>query len=96
MQVLRRDARVSANSKLVVVSAGQRLHEQPDLSGPTDAIGGEHIHAGDGRVVATLKPATRTPNDGSMTDEASLVTAMVLDRSWSSAGCRPWSPMTDR
>ena len=57
--VLRRYAQALAacGSKLVIVSAGERIQEQLRVSGVTSLITPENIYAGDERVGATLKRA---------------------------------------
>jgi SulP family sulfate permease len=59
MNVLRRYAQAltAAGSKLVIVSANQRIQEQLRVSGVTGLIGPENIYTGDERVGATLKRA---------------------------------------
>ena len=59
MDVLRRyaEALTAASSKLVIVSASERIQEQLRVTGVTDLISPQDIHAGDERVGATLKRA---------------------------------------
>ena len=59
MDVLRRYAQAltAAGSKLVIVSASERIQEQLRVTGVTDLISPENIYAGDERVGATLKRA---------------------------------------
>ena len=59
MDVLRRYAQtLTANgSKLVIVSASERIQEQLRVTGVTDLITSENIYTGDERVGATLKRA---------------------------------------
>ena len=59
MDVLRRyaEALAATGSKLVLVSAGDRIQEQLRVTGVTDVIGPENIYPGDERVGATLKRA---------------------------------------
>lgn len=59
MEVLRRYARALdlAGSKLVIVSASERIAEQLRVTGVTDLISPENIYPGDERVGATLKRA---------------------------------------
>ena len=59
MDVLNRYAQSLAalDSKLVIVSANQRIQEQLSVTGITDVIGAENIYTGDERVGATLKHA---------------------------------------
>ena len=59
MDVLRRYAQalVATGSKLVIVSAGERIQEQLRVTGVTDLITPENIYSGDERVAATLKRA---------------------------------------
>lgn len=61
MEVLRRyaEALAAAGSKLVLVSASDRIQEQLRVTGVIDLIGTENIYAGDERVGATLKRAYR-------------------------------------
>ena len=61
MDVLRRyaEALAVAGSKLVLVSASDRIQEQLRVTGVTDVIGTENIYPGDERVGATLKRAYR-------------------------------------
>ena len=47
----------SYGSKLVIVSASERIQEQLRVTGVTDLIGPENIYTGDERVGATLKRA---------------------------------------
>ena len=59
MDVLRRYAQAltAAGSKLVIVSASERIQEQLRVTGVTDLISPQDIYAGDERVGATLKRA---------------------------------------
>jgi SulP family sulfate permease len=59
MDVLHRYAQVlvATGSKLVIVSAGERIQEQLRVTGVTDLINPENIYSGDERVAATLKRA---------------------------------------
>lgn len=59
MDVLRRYAQAltAAGSKLVIVSANDRIQEQLRVTGVTDVIAAENIYTGDERVGATLKRA---------------------------------------
>ena len=59
MDVLYRYAQalVAADSKLVIVSASERIQEQLRITGVTDVITPENIYSGDERVAATLKRA---------------------------------------
>ena len=59
MDVLRRYAQalVASGSKLVIVSASERIQEQLRVTGVTDLITPENIYNGDERVAATLKRA---------------------------------------
>jgi SulP family sulfate permease len=59
MDVLHRYAQVlvATGSKLVIVSAGERILEQLRVTGVTDLINPENIYSGDERVAATLKRA---------------------------------------
>jgi CMP-2-keto-3-deoxyoctulosonic acid synthetase len=59
MDVLHRYAQalVAADSKLVIVSASERIQEQLRVTGVTDLITPENIYSGDERVAATLKRA---------------------------------------
>jgi SulP family sulfate permease len=59
MDVLRRYAQalVANGSKLVIVSASERIQEQLRVTGVTDLISPQDIYAGDERVGATLKRA---------------------------------------
>jgi SulP family sulfate permease len=59
MDVLRRYAAAltAASSKLVIVSASERIQEQLRVTGVTDLISPQDIYAGDERVGATLKRA---------------------------------------
>ena len=61
MDVLRRYAETlaAAGSKLVLVSASDRIQEQLRVTGVTDVIGTGNIYPGDERVGATLKRAYR-------------------------------------
>jgi SulP family sulfate permease len=59
MDVLRRYARQldSVDSKLVIVSANERIQNQLRVTGITDVVGVQNIYPGDERVGATLKRA---------------------------------------
>ena len=59
MDVLRRyaEALTAASSKLVIVSASERIQEQLRVTGVTGPISSQDIYAGDERVGATLKRA---------------------------------------
>ena len=59
MDVLRRYAQalMATGSKLVIVSASERIQEQLRVTGVTDLIAPENIYTGDERVGATLKRA---------------------------------------
>jgi SulP family sulfate permease len=59
MDVLRRYAQAlnAAGSKLVIVSASQRIQEQLRMTGVTDLVGPENIYTGDERIGATVKRA---------------------------------------
>ncbi len=59
MDVLRRYAQAltAVGSKLVIVSASERIQEQLRVTGVTDLIAPQDIYAGDERVGATLKRA---------------------------------------
>ena len=59
MDVLRRYAQTltAADSKLVIVSASERIQEQLRVTGVTDLIAPQNIYGGDERVGATLKRA---------------------------------------
>ena len=59
MDVLRRYAHTlkATGSKLVIVSASERIQEQLRMTGVTDLIAPENIYTGDERVGATLKRA---------------------------------------
>ena len=59
MDVLHRYAQalVATGSKLVIVSASERIQEQLRVTGVTDLISPENIYSGDERVAATLKRA---------------------------------------
>ena len=59
MDVLRRYAQAltAAGSKLVIVSASERIQEQLRVTGVTDLISPQDIYVGDDRVGATLKHA---------------------------------------
>ena len=61
MDVLGRYAQslAAAGSKLVIVSAGERIQQQLDATGITDVIGADNIYTGDERVGATLRRAHR-------------------------------------
>jgi len=47
----------TGDSKLVIVSANQRIQEQLRVTGVADLVGPEGIYTGDERVGATLKRA---------------------------------------
>ena len=59
MDVLRRYAEslAAVGSRLVIVSANQRVQEQLAVTGVTEVIGAEAIYPGDERVGATLRRA---------------------------------------
>ena len=59
MDVLHRYARALAtvDSKLVIVSANERLQEQLVIAGITATIGAANVYRGDERVGATLRRA---------------------------------------
>jgi SulP family sulfate permease len=59
MDVLYRYAEglATLDSKLVIVSANQRIQEQLAVTGITDLIGFENLYTGDERVGATMKRA---------------------------------------
>ena len=59
MDVLLRYAQalVATDSKLVIVSASERIQEQLRVTGVTDLITPENVYSGDERVAATLKRA---------------------------------------
>jgi len=59
MDVLHRYAQGlgAAESKLVIVSANDRVQEQLGVTGVTATIGAENVYAGDERVGAALKRA---------------------------------------
>jgi len=59
MDVLDRYAQslAAVGSKLVIVSAGERIQEQLRATGITELIGAENIYTGDERIGATLKRA---------------------------------------
>jgi CMP-2-keto-3-deoxyoctulosonic acid synthetase len=59
MDVLHRYAQAlaAAGSKLVIVSASERIQEQLRVTGVTDLITPGNIYSGDERVAATLKRA---------------------------------------
>jgi sulfate permease, SulP family len=59
MDVLHRyaEALTACDSKLVIVSASERIQEQLRVTGITDLIGPENIYPGDERIGATLKRA---------------------------------------
>ena len=59
MDVLRRYAQAlaAAGSKLVIVSASERIQEQLRVTGVTELIGPENIYTGDERIGATVKRA---------------------------------------
>ena len=59
MRVLGRyaEALTAAGSKLVIVSASDRIQDQLRVTGVTDLIGPGNIYPGDERVGATLKRA---------------------------------------
>jgi len=50
-------ALVAIDSKLMIVSADERILEQLDVTGITDLIGADNIYPGDERVGATIKRA---------------------------------------
>jgi MFS superfamily sulfate permease-like transporter len=50
-------ALVATGSKLVIVSASERIQEQLRVAGVTDLIGRENIYSGDERIGATVKCA---------------------------------------
>ena len=51
------EALAAVDSKLMIVSANERILEQLDVTGVTDLIGAENIYPGDERVGATIKRA---------------------------------------
>src|SRR5208337_4305255 len=55
--ILRLRGLTDAGSKLVIVSASERIQEQLRVTGVTDLIGPENIYTGDERVGATVKRA---------------------------------------
>ena len=59
MDVLNRYARslAAAGSKLMIVSAGERIREQLDVTGIAELIGADNIYTGDERIGATVKRA---------------------------------------
>ena len=59
MDVLRRyaEALSAAGSKLIIISASERIQEQLRVTGVTDLVGPENVYPGDERVGATLKRA---------------------------------------
>jgi sulfate permease, SulP family len=59
MDVLRRYARSlqSVGSKLVIVSANERIHEQLEVTGVIAVIGEENVYAGDQRIGAAVRRA---------------------------------------
>ena len=59
MDVLDRYARslAAAGSKLVIVSAGERIQQQLDVTGIADLVGADNIYTGDERIGATVKRA---------------------------------------
>ena len=59
MQVLKRyaSALAAVDSKLVIVSAVERIQDQLRATGVTDVIGADNIYTGDNRVGAALKHA---------------------------------------
>ena len=59
MDVLNRYAKslAAVGSKLVIVSAGERIQQQLTVTGLTEVIGAQNIYPGDERVGATLKRA---------------------------------------
>lgn len=59
MDVLHRyvEALTATGSKLVLVSASERIQEQLRVTGVTALVGTENIYTGDERVGATLKRA---------------------------------------
>ncbi len=48
---------LATGSKLVIVSASERIQEQLRVTGVTDLITPQNIYSGDERVAATLKRA---------------------------------------
>ena len=60
MDVLRRyaEALAAAGSKLVIVSANERIIEQLSVTGITEVIGDENVYPGDERVGATIERAS--------------------------------------
>ena len=60
MDVLRRYAEVlvAAGSKLVIVSANERIIEQLSVTGITEVIGDENVYPGDERVGAAIERAS--------------------------------------
>jgi sulfate permease, SulP family len=76
MGVLERYARAlaAADSKLVIVSAGEQVQEQLRVTGVTDVVTAENIYTGDERVAATFKrayaDATAWIRDNQRADEA--------------------------
>ena len=67
MDVLARYARAltATGSKLVIVSASDRIQEQLRVTGITDLIGPGNIYTGDERIGATLKRAYADARSGS-------------------------------
>ena len=65
MDVLRRYAEElnSANSKLVLISADERIHEQLAVTRVTAAVGSENIYTSDEWIGATLKRAYADAQD---------------------------------
>ena len=65
MDVLTRYAQALAavDSKLVIVSASERVREQLELAGVTSIVGRENIYIGDERVGAAVKRANRDALD---------------------------------
>jgi len=59
MDVLHRYAEslMAADSKLVIVSANERIQEQLRVTGITDLIGADNVYSGDERVGASLERA---------------------------------------
>jgi sulfate permease, SulP family len=64
MEVLRRYALTlnATGSKLVIVSASERIQDQLRVTGVTDVIGPGNIYPGDERVGATIKRAYADAN----------------------------------
>jgi hypothetical protein len=59
MDVLHRYAEslIAVESKLVIVSANERIQEQLAVTGITDLIGASNVYEGDERVGATIRRA---------------------------------------